>query len=66
VAFSQKGDILVSAGYDTIKLWDVDQGIMIFQLSSEKSDVLSVVFSPNGKRIAAGYLDGSVSIWGIP
>jgi WD40 repeat protein len=59
---SPNGQILVSAGYGTVRLWDVETGKALMVL--DVPNVSSVTFSPDGTLLAT---DGDiVRLWGIP
>lgn len=48
-----------------IKIWDVDEGYLLRELSSDKI-IEAIAFSPDGKMLAAGSRDGnifSIQIW---
>lgn len=68
VAFSPKGTMLASGGYDgTLRLWDVSAAAhpkMIGNPNDTKapSAIRSVAFSPNGRLIAVGSTDGTISL----
>ncbi|XP_073005691.1 WD40 repeat-containing protein HOS15 [Typha latifolia] len=58
--------VLASASFDsTIKLWDVDQGRILYSLDGHRQPVYSVAFSPNGEYLASGSLDQCLHIWSV-
>jgi transducin (beta)-like 1 len=58
--------LLASASFDsTIKLWDVEQGHLLYSLAGHVQPVYSVAFSPNGEYLASGSLDQSLHIWSV-
>ena len=65
VAFSPDGTILASGGYfnDEVKLWDVATKRTIATL--EHFEVTSIMFSPDGMRLASRSSDGTVLLWDI-
>jgi DNA-binding beta-propeller fold protein YncE len=73
VAFSPDGKRLVSAcgtpssgsgeAGGEIKVWDVSAGKEVFALPTASQGVITVVFSPDGKRLAGSCLDRTVRVW---
>ncbi|XP_047309194.1 WD repeat-containing protein VIP3 [Impatiens glandulifera] len=77
--FHPKGTILAVAGGGsaTVKLWDTAEWKLISSLtvpprngsetdkSGSKRFILSVAWSPDGKRLACGSMDGSISIFDV-
>ncbi|OAD19000.1 Serine/Threonine protein kinase with repeats [Candidatus Thiomargarita nelsonii] len=54
VAFSQDGGILISGSDDnTIKIWEVSTGSLLYTLQKERMWVNSISFSPDGRTLAS-------------
>jgi WD40 repeat protein len=47
-----------------IKLWSTETGQLVGRLQ-HTGEPLSVAFSPDGKRIAAGAGDNTVKVWNL-
>ena len=63
LAYSGDGKRIVGGGFGHIWLWDAMTGREILGLPAPRHGVTCVAFGPNGKRIAAGGMDGSVHVW---
>ena len=63
--FSPDGRFVAGAGTgtnSTVQVWDVQTGIPVFTLRHD-GPVLSVAFSPNGRFIGTGSVDGTARLW---
>ncbi len=57
------GKRIVSVSRDnTVRVWDADKGREIFSLKGHSTQVLSVAYSPDGKRIVSASW-GTVNVW---
>ncbi|TWU07494.1 protein kinase domain-containing protein [Stieleria varia] len=65
VAISPDNQILAVASNGPIHLYDADSSEQIASLYGHRNSVLSVCFSPDGKRIASSGLDGTIRIWDV-
>lgn len=64
VAFSPEGTFLASASSDqTVRLWDINEGILTQTLAGHGDRVNAVAFSPDGAILAAGVQDGRIWLW---
>lgn len=66
VSFNAQGDLLASAGGDgMVQIWDLKAGQPLATLPGHGGAATSVQFSPDGRWLATGDLDGRLRIWGI-
>ena len=75
IAFSPDGKTLVTGVTDgnlgdMIHVWDVETGTFLRNLNKrERTDgggaVYSLAFSPDGRTLAGGQIDGKISLWSV-
>ncbi len=57
---------MASAGGDaTVRIWDTHNQKLLTTLKAARRAVTSLAFSPDGISLAAGSLDGAITIWQI-
>jgi WD40 repeat protein len=68
LAFSADGRILATGGgwhEKSVRLWDVQSGNLIRELTGKPSRARVLAFSPDGKRVVAGCADGTAILWDL-
>ncbi|BCM88445.1 hypothetical protein IAD21_00276 [Abditibacteriota bacterium] len=66
VAYSPDGRELASGSSDnTIKLWDVQTGLLLRTLTGHTGIINSVAFSSDGRKLASGSMDNTIKLWNV-
>ncbi|KAI5459655.1 hypothetical protein BGZ63DRAFT_446476 [Mariannaea sp. PMI_226] len=63
VAFSGDGKRLASSSGDRVQIWDLDNGLLVYELICKR--VISLAFSPCGQLLATGSSTGEVQVWDV-
>lgn len=73
VEFSPDGRFLASGDGPSgqneapmVRLWEVQTGRLVTQMSGHTDSIGSLAFSPDGQVLASGSRDGSVRLWEVP
>ena len=68
MAFSPDGLRLASGGWpeNSLRVWDAQTGKKLATLRGHADQVVAVVFSPDGQRIASGSVDHTLKVWDAP
>lgn len=62
--FSPDGKRLVTSSLDnTVKIWEVNTGLLLANLIGHTDTVVTASFSPNGKLILTASEDGTAKLW---
>lgn len=64
-AFSPAGRLLATTQNHAVVLWDLGVGLPLPAFAAQSGEAHGPVFSPDGKRVAAGYADGTILIWDV-
>ena len=66
VDISYDGNTIVSASQDaTLKIWNTRTGRCTKTLFVDNLKPLATVITPDGKKVMAGYSDGSIRLWDV-
>ncbi|MBD1824897.1 caspase family protein [Cyanobacteria bacterium FACHB-DQ100] len=66
IVFSPDGKRLASASQDkTIKLWNIEKGILIQTLSAHTEAVTALSFRSDGEVLASGSADQTIKLWNV-
>jgi RNA polymerase sigma factor (sigma-70 family) len=65
VALSPNGRILAGRGGADggLRLWDIASGKLLAEGKGESADLVSLAYSPDGKRVASGGNDNKLRLW---
>lgn len=65
IAFSPDGASLASSAEKVVNIWDWKAGKITQTLQGANDDVVSLIFSRDGKFIIGGAVDGTVRVWDV-
>lgn len=65
VAFSPDGSLLAVAAGTSIGLFEVETGREVARLATHRRKTMSVAFSPSGRTLVSGSMDGGVCCWDV-
>ena len=66
LAVSADGRLLASCGMDRkVRLWSVEDGSKLRELTEHNADVFAVAFHPDGRSLVSGDLLGNVKEWDV-
>ncbi|MDE2887842.1 MAG: Ig-like domain-containing protein [Gemmatimonadota bacterium] len=65
LAFSPDGTMFVTRQHKTVKLCDMSTGADIATFPGHNHQVLSAIFTPDGKTLATGSYDGTILLWDL-
>jgi WD40 repeat protein len=64
VAITEDGRYAVSSSRDrTLKLWDLERGVVVRTLKGHKDAVLAVAVTPDGRYAVSGSRDATLRVW---
>ena len=66
VVWSPNSKFLAIGEVGVFHIWDVENDQLIASLEVGNETIRAICWSPDGTMIAAGSLDGTIRIWGIP
>src|SRR5262249_45577102 len=65
-AFSPDGNLIATAAYEWLRVWDVATGKMLQSTNAPDNFFYDCCFSPKDQLIAAACQDGNVWLWAWP
>jgi WD40 repeat protein len=66
VNFSPDGKKLATSGEDhTIKIWDIEKGVLLHSLPGHRLNIWKVRFTPDGNKVVSSSFDDLIRIWDV-
>lgn len=65
IAISPNGSLVAAGLHDVIMVWDYSTREQVTAELKQQGDIVTVVFSPDGKMLATGSAEGSVILWKV-
>ncbi len=67
VAYNPASNLIIAGDNDQkITIWNAANGEEIIKLNGHLDELSVVSFSPDGRFLASGSIDGAIIIWGVP
>jgi WD40 repeat protein len=65
LSWSPDGARVAGAVYNGVQIWDARTGDLVARLGPHRSEVNSVAWSPDGRRVVCGSEDGTARVWDV-
>lgn len=65
LAIQPNGNLLASSKREAIELWDLSRRQRVRLLRGHTNWITTLAFSPDGKTLASGSLDGTIRLWNL-
>lgn len=66
LGFDPHGILVATGSMDhTAKLWDVETGQEIFNLSGHRAEIVSLCFNTDGDKLLTASFDNTAKIWDV-
>jgi WD40 repeat protein len=65
VAYSPDGRLVAAGSNLTAFVWDAETGKPVYQLRSEGQSIDALAFSPDGRALVSGVMNGPLAVWDV-